>query len=157
MHSIRSLIAAALAVLATGAWAQQTQVQRCEGKDGSVTYSNRECPAGTSPVRKVNTAPPISVPDAKAAQDRAKKDIAEVKQIDKEQKQREAEEKKAADKRAKAELKIVDRCERARRELAQAVQARSALDARAAKIDEMQKAAQEVSKREAELPKYCPT
>ena len=39
------------------------QVSRCEAKDGTVTYSNRECPSGTTPVRKVNTAPPVSVPE----------------------------------------------------------------------------------------------
>jgi hypothetical protein len=150
-------VSIALMLSSAAVLAQQTQVQRCEGKDGAVTYSNRECPPGTSPVRKVNTAPAISVPDGQAAKDRAKKDIADAKQIDKEQKQREAEEKKAAEKRAKAELKIADRCERARRDLAQAIQARDALDRRAAKIDEMQKATQEVSKREAELPKHCPS
>ena len=73
----------AISVFASGALAQQMQVQRCEGKDGKVTYSNRECPAGTSPVRKVNTAPPVSVPEEKAAKDRAKKDAAEVKQLEK--------------------------------------------------------------------------
>ena len=143
--------------LGAAGFAQQTQVQRCEGKDGAVTYSNRECPAGTSPVRKVNTAPPVSVPDDKAAKERAKKDIADAKQLDKERKQQEAEEKKAADKRAKAEQKIADRCERARRDLARAVEARNALDTRAAKIEEVQKATQEVSRREAELPKSCPS
>lgn len=151
------LVSIALALSSAAAFAQQTQVQRCEGKDGAVTYSNRECPPGTSPVRKVNTAPAISVPNGQAAKDRAKKDIADVKQLEKEQKQREAEEKKAAEKRAKAESKIADRCERARRDLAKAIQAREALETRAAKIDEMQKATQEVSKHEAELPKHCPS
>ena len=143
--------------LSAAAFGQQAQVQRCEGKDGKVTYSNRECPAGTSPVRKVDTAPPISVPDDKAAKDRAKKDIAEAKQLDKERKQQEAEEKKAADKRARAEQKIADKCERARRELARAIEARNALEKRAAKVEEMQKAAQEVSRREADLPQACPS
>ena len=76
----------AISVFASSASAQQMQVQRCEGKDGKVTYSNRECPAGTSPVRKVNTAPPVSVPEQKAAKDRAKKDAAEVKQLEKDDK-----------------------------------------------------------------------
>jgi len=66
---------AALILLATliapAAHAQQIKVTRCEGKDGSVTYSNRECPSGTTPARKVNTAPAVSVPDEAAAKDRA--------------------------------------------------------------------------------------
>lgn len=153
----RVALALAVAMLAPGALAQQIQVSRCESKDGTVTYSNRECPAGTTPVRKVNTAPPVTVTDGKAAKDRAKKDVAEVKQVDKERKQQAAEEKRAADKREKADVKVADRCERARRELARAIQARNALDTKAATIEQMQKATQEVSRRDAELPKSCPT
>lgn len=152
----RMTLALAAAMFATGALAQQIQVSRCESKDGTVTYSNRECPAGTSPVRKVNTAPPVTVPEEKAAKDRAKKDVAEGKQIDKERKQQAAEEKRAADKREKAEVRVADRCERARRELARAIQARNAQDTKAATVEQMQKATQEVSRRDAELPKSCP-
>lgn len=156
MTFLRASLLVAAAMFATGALAQQIQVSRCEAKDGTVTYSNRECPAGTKPVRKVNTAPSVSVPDQKAAKDRAKKDVTEVKQIEKEQKQQQAEEKRAADKRAQAELKIADRCERARRDLARAIELRNAVDTRAATIEQMQKANQAVSSREAELPKACP-
>lgn len=156
----RAGLALLAAMFATGALAQQIQVSRCESKDGVVTYSNRECPAGSSPVRKVNTAPSVSVPEEKAAKDRAKKDAAEVKQIDKEKKQQAAEEKRAVDKRQKAEnksdVRVADRCERARRDLARAVQARNALDTKAATVEQMQKASQEVSKRDAELPTACP-
>ena len=153
----RSFVICVLAtsVFASSASAQQTQVQRCEGKDGKVTYSNRECPAGTSPVRKVNTAPPVSVPEEKAAKDRAKKDAAEVKQLEKDHKKQAEEDKRAAEKRNKAEEKIADRCERARRDLARAIEVRNAVDTRAATIEQMQKASQEVSRREAELPKSC--
>ncbi|MBA2546827.1 MAG: hypothetical protein H0V16_00025 [Burkholderiaceae bacterium] len=151
------LFAFSTTLLASGAMSQQIQVSRCESKDGTVTYSNRECPAGTSPVRKVNTSPPVAVPDQKAAKDRAKKDAAEVKQTDKEREQKAAEEKRAADKREKSEVKVADRCERARRDLARAVQARNALDTKAATVEQMQKASQEVSRRDAELPKFCPT
>ena len=143
--------------VSNGAAAQQMQVQRCEAKDGTVTYSNRECPAGTKPVRKVDTSPQISVSDQQAAKDRAKKDVAEAKQLEKDQKKQADEEKRAAEKREKAEAKVVDRCERARRELARAIEARNKVDTRAATIEQMQKATQEVSKREAELPKACPT
>lgn len=150
------ICALAATLFATGALAQQMQVQRCEGKNGNVTYSNRECPPGTSPVRKVNTAPSVSVPDEKAAKDRAKKDVAEVKQIEKEQKKQAEEEKRAAEKRNKAEAKVADRCERARRDLARAIEMRNAVDTRTATIEQMQKASGEVSRREAELPKACP-
>ena len=136
--------------------AQQMQVQRCEAKDGTVTYSNRECPAGTTPIRKVNTSPPISVPDQQAAKDRAKKDVAEVKQLEKNQKKQAEEDKRAAEKRSRAEAKVADRCERARRDLARAVELRNAVDTRAATIDQMRKASGEVSRREAELPRACP-
>ena len=154
---LRIALALAAAMFGNSALAQQIQVSRCESKDGTVTYSNRECPTGTSPVRKVNTAPPVSVPDEKAAKDRAKKDVAEVKQVDKERKQQATEEKRAADKREKAELKVADRCEHARRDLARSIQARNSLDTKAATVEQMQKATQEVSKRDAELPKSCPT
>ena len=152
---VMSLLAAA--VIGNGANAQQMQVQRCEAKDGTVTYSNRECPAGTKPVRAVNTSPPISVPDQKAAKDRAKKDVAEVKKLEKDRKKEADEEKRAAEKRQKAEEKIADRCERARRDLARAIEMRNKVDTRAATIEQMQKASQEVSKREDALPKACPT
>lgn len=145
------------AVVGDSANAQQMQVQRCEAKDGTVTYSNRECPAGTKPVRMVNTSPPISVPDQQAAKDRAKKDITEVKKLEKDQKKQAEEEKRAAEKREKAEAKIADRCERARRELARAIEMRNKVDTRAATIEQMQKASQEVSRREEALPKACPT
>jgi len=158
MNSSRGGLALAFAaqLLVSGVAAQQIQVSRCETKDGTVTYSNRECPAGSSPVRKVNMAPPVAVSDQKAARDRAKKDAAEVKQSDKELKQQAAEEKRAADKREKAEIRVADRCERARRDLARAIQARNALDTKAATVEQMQKATQEVSKRDAELPNSCP-
>ncbi len=152
----RVTLALAATLVAAGAHAQQMQVQRCEGKDGAVTYSNRECPAGTSPVRKVNTAPPVTAPEEKAAKDRAKKDAGEVKQIEKDQKQKAAEEKRAAEKRSKEEVKVADRCERARREVARAIERRNALDTRAATVEQMRKASQEVSEREAELPTACP-
>ena len=53
--------------------------------------------AGTTPTRKVNTSPPISVPDQQAAKDRAKKDVAEVKQIEKSQKKQAEEDKRVAE------------------------------------------------------------
>lgn len=160
---MRSLIRIFLAVcaVAIGGFAgltaaQQMQVKRCEAKDGTVTYSNRECPAGTAPIRNVNTSPSISVPDQQASKDRAKKDMAEVKQIEKDRKKQMDEEKRAAEKRERADAKVADRCERARRDLARAIEVRNRVDTRAATIEQMQKASGEVSRREAELPKACP-
>lgn len=155
-NRFRVICALAAALFVTSAVAQQMQVQRCEGKGGTVTYSNRECPAGTSPVRKVDTAPSVSVPEEKAAKERAKKDVAEVKQIERDAKKQADEEKRAAEKRSRVEAKVADRCERARRDLARAIEARNKVDTRAATIEQMQKATGEVSRREAELPKACP-
>lgn len=158
LHVTRVLVVYAFAfgALAGNVGAQQTQVQRCEARDGTVTYSNRECPAGSTAVRKVNTSPAVSVPEQQAAKERAKKDAAEVKQIDKDRKKQAEEEKRAADKRNRNEMKIADRCERARRDLARAIELRNAVDTRAATVDQMRKASQEVSRREAELPQACP-
>lgn len=150
------LVLGLTSMFVTAVSAQQIQVSRCESKDGTVTYSNRECPAGTTPVRKINTESAVSVGDAKAAKDRAKKDAVEVKKTEKEQQQQAADEKRAAEKREKAEVQVADRCERARRDLARAIQARNALDTKAATVEQMQKATQEVSKRDSELPKACP-
>ena len=68
------------------------------------------------PVRKVNTEPPISVDDRKAAQERARTEGAAAKQVDKERTQQEARDRKQADERAKADAKAKERCENARRE-----------------------------------------
>jgi len=97
------LLLAGLALIPTAVAAQA--IQRCESKDGRVTYSNTTCPDGTVPVRKVNTEPPISVEDRKAAQERARADGAAARKVDKEQAQQEARDRKQADDRAKADAK----------------------------------------------------
>jgi hypothetical protein len=148
-------IAVALALLFSPAVFAQSAVQRCESKDGSVTYSNTECPPGSAPVRKVNTDPPVSVEERKAAQERAKKDSSTIKQIDKERAQEEARAKREADQRAKAEAKSKERCERARRDLQRAKTTRAELSEQAATLDKMQKADREISRREADVAKDC--
>lgn len=45
-------------------------IQRCEGANQRVTYSNAECPAGTKPVKAVAPAPRLSAEDRAAAQAR---------------------------------------------------------------------------------------
>lgn len=69
------------------------QIQRCEGPDGKVTYSNESCPPGTTAVKKVDTRPPVTEADAKSAKTRAQRDAEEAKAIEK---QREAEDKSRA-------------------------------------------------------------
>jgi hypothetical protein len=141
--------------LAGTASGQTGAVQRCESKDGRVTYSNTACPAGTVPVRKVNTEPPLSVEDRKAAQERARKDSAAAKQIDKEQAQQETRERKQADERAKADNKAKERCDAARRELERATAARAELNATPTTADRLQKADLEINRREAEAAREC--
>lgn len=155
MKLLFPLAAAATLSLCPVVWAQ-SGVQRCESKDGHVTYSNTQCPPGSAPVRNVNTDPPVSVEERKAAQERAKKETTAVKQIDKERAQNEAREKRLADERAKSDAKARERCERASRDLQRAKTTRAELSERAATVDKMQKADREISRREAELAKECP-
>ncbi len=69
------------------------EIQRCEGADGKITYSNESCPQNTKAVRKVDTRPPVVEADVKAAKTRAQREAEEAKALDK---QREAEEKSQA-------------------------------------------------------------
>ena len=65
-------LAGAFALAVTSAAAQP--IQRCEGPDGKVTYSNATCPGGTRAVREVDTSPAITAGEQKAARDRAQRD-----------------------------------------------------------------------------------
>lgn len=142
------------ATLSPAALAQT--VQRCESRDGKVTYSNTKCPEGTSAVRPVNTSPPVAVDEQKAAKERAKRDAAEAKAIDQTRQKEEAKAERAAADQKKAEDKERQRCEQARRDLERARTARASLMQRsAATIEDVQKADTEVSRREAEADKAC--
>ena len=156
----RLAVAVFTLALSAAVSAQSSGVQRCESKDGRVTYSNTQCPEGTAPVRKVNTDPPVSVEAKKAAQELAKKDSAAAKQIDKEQADREARDKKQADERAKADAKAdakaKEQCEGAKRALERARATRADLDTRAATAENLQKADREVGRHQAEVAKKCP-
>ncbi|MGB2817807.1 MAG: DUF4124 domain-containing protein [Burkholderiaceae bacterium] len=155
-RSLATITALAVAVLLAGAAsAQSASVQRCEGKDGRVTYSNTQCPEGTLPVRKVNTDPPISVEAKKAAQELAKKDAAAARQIEKDQAQQEARDRKQADERARADAKAREKCERAKRDLERARATRAELGARAATVEKLQKADLAISRHEADVGKDC--
>jgi hypothetical protein len=132
-------------------------VQRCESADGKVTYSNTQCPEGTSAVRKVNTSPPVATDEQKAAKDRAKRDAAEAKSIDKAKSQEQARAEREAAERKKAEAKQHERCERAQKDLERARNTRAALDQRAATVEQMQKADKEIGRRETDAAKACPS
>lgn len=155
----RSVVAAftvALAAAVAGvASAQSASVQRCEGKDGRVTYSNTQCPEGTVPVRKVNTDPPISVEARQAAQEQAKKDAAAAKTLEKEQTQQDARDRKQAEERAKADAKAKERCERAKRDLERAKTTRAELGSRGATVEALQKADLAIGRHEADVAKDC--
>lgn len=162
MRLILCIAVAVAAALAPDASAQG--VQRCEAADGKVTYSNTRCPEGTSAVRQVNTTPPVAVDEAKAARERARDDAARVRELDKAKQDEVAQERKAAEQKQAAEAKAEaaarakerERCDKARRELAKARDARADLTAkRAASIGDMQKADREVTRREGAL-KGCP-
>jgi Domain of unknown function (DUF4124) len=130
-------------------------VQRCESADGKVTYSNTQCPAGTSATRKVNTSPPVAVDEEKAAKDRARRDAAEVKEIEKARAKEEQKAERTAAEQKKAQDKQREKCDRAKHDVERAVNARAALQLKAATVEQMQKADREISKREAEATKAC--
>jgi recombination DNA repair RAD52 pathway protein len=151
-----SALALALAITSAPLVAGAQGVQRCESADGKVTYSNSKCPEGTASTRAVNTAPPIAVDEQKAARERAKRDAAEVKATEKARAQDETKAQRAAAEQKKADAKKAERCERAQRDLERARATRSALtDQRAATVAQMQKADNEIGRREAEATKAC--
>lgn len=153
---IATFIVALAAAVAGVASAQSGNVQRCEGKDGRVTYSNTQCPDGTVPVRKVNTDPPVSVEARQAAQEQAKKDAAAAKTLEKDQAQQDARDRKQADERAKADAKAREKCERAKRDLERARTTRAELGSRAATAEKLQKADLAIGRHEADVAKDCP-
>lgn len=147
-----------LLLLTLAAWlsaAAAQAVHRCEGKDGKITYSNTQCPSGTQPVRKVNTDPPISVEEQKAAKDRARRDADQVKQIDKQRKADEIKAERSTADKSKASAKDRERCDKARRDLDKARSARTTLSSQAATIAQIQKADAAIQQREADSAKAC--
>lgn len=149
----------ALLLLSSIAWLASAYgadtVHRCEGKDGKVTYSNTQCPTGTQPVRKVNTEPPISVEEQKAAKDRAKRDADEVKQIDKQRKADDTKAERESSDKTKTEAKERERCDKARSDLDKARSARAELSAQVATIAQIQKADSDIKRREDDSAKAC--
>ncbi len=150
------LALAALTLLAVPTVVVAQTVQRCESADGKVTYSNTQCPEGTSATRKVNTSPPITVDEQKSAKDRARRDAAEVKETEKAREKEEQKAERMAAEQKKAQAKEREKCDRAKHDVERAVNTRAALQLRAATVEQMQKADREISKREAEAAKACP-
>jgi len=144
-----------LACMLGAASALAQGVQRCESADGKVTYSNTQCPQGTSAVRKVNTSPPVAVDEQKAAKERAKRDAAEVKAADKAREQAQTRAERDAAETKKAQAKQRERCDRAQRELERARISRGSLEQGAASVEQMQKADKELGRREDEAVKAC--
>jgi len=151
----RSVLAIVAAMMTGAATGQSANVQRCEGKDGRVTYSNTQCPEGTVPVRKVNTDPPVSVEAKKAAQELANKDAAAAKQIEKEKAQQDARDRKQQDERARAEAKAKEKCDRALRDLERAKTTRAELGGRGASVEKLQKSDLAIGRHEADVAKEC--
>ncbi len=141
-------------IVASGACLAQ-QVQRCESPDGKVTYSNTKCPDGTTPVRNVNTSPPVAVDEQKAAKERAKRDAEEAKSIDKARAKETAQAQRAAVEQKKVQTTERVRCDKAKQELAQAMDVRAELHRKPATIQQMQNADSEISKLEAEVARSC--
>lgn len=69
---IAHILAACLLIPSTGALAQA--IQRCEGANQRITYSNAECPSGTRPVKALAPAPQPSAESRAAAQVKAQRD-----------------------------------------------------------------------------------
>jgi hypothetical protein len=148
---LAAVFAAALAAAAV----QAQEVQRCEGADGRVTYSNAACPAGSRPVRSVNTSPPVQVDEQRAAQARAKKEIATADKLERERAAGQTKQERLDAQRKKEAAKVAVGCERAKRELAVARKSREALDQRAFTVPQVDKAEQEIARREQAVAKDC--
>ena len=67
------LLASLMLVAAAGAYAQAT-IQRCEGADGRISYSDAECPRGTRAIRPVSPATQPSSEAQKEARERARRE-----------------------------------------------------------------------------------
>ncbi len=118
------------------------EIQRCEGPDGKITYSNESCPQNTKAVRKVDTRPPVVETEIKAAKTRAQREAEEAKALDR---QREAEEKSQARAREaarKKEEKQEQECNKLRIALNKAKEAveTSTLNKRAEKEKKLERA-----------------
>lgn len=147
-------LALGLALVHGAATAQA--IQRCEDSAGRPTYTNGNCPSGTRAARPVDTAPPVSDADRKAAQAQARQEAERVKALDKEATTEQQHRRAASDKTQRAEADRAARCERSRRELARAQATRADLGTRAVKVEAMQKADRAIAQAEEKVGRDCP-
>jgi hypothetical protein len=84
-----ALVASLVALAVPGALLAQ-QIQRCEDARGKITYSNTECPAGTSPVKALQAAPGPTPEAQQAARDKAARDAQAAQQLGEQRQQQQA-------------------------------------------------------------------
>lgn len=84
-----AFVASLLALAIPGALLAQ-QIQRCEDARGKITYSNTECPAGTSPVKALQAAPAPTPEAQQAARDKAARDAQAAQQMGEQRQQQQA-------------------------------------------------------------------
>jgi|GEM_PF-1110881 len=112
------------ALFASGAAAQTL---RCESADGTVSYANVACPAGSKPVRILAPVDAPAPADVRAARSRAQAERQQVQAIEArrraEEQERERQRAAAAKAQAKAEAKRAQDCRRLAERLGDAEQA----------------------------------
>jgi hypothetical protein len=103
-----------LAALLSAPTLAAAQIQRCEGPDGKVTYSNESCPTGTKLIKNVDTRPQVTEADAKSAKTRAQREAEEAKAIDKQRADEEQSLARARDAARKKEEALERECNKKR-------------------------------------------
>lgn len=66
------------------------QIQRCEDARGKITYSNTECPQGTSPVKALQAAPAPTPEAQQAARDKATREAQAAQQLGQQRQQQQS-------------------------------------------------------------------
>jgi hypothetical protein len=66
------------------------QIQRCEDARGKITYSNTECPQGTSPVKALQAAPAPTPEAQQAARDKAAREAQAAQQLGQQRQQQQS-------------------------------------------------------------------
>lgn len=87
---MQTAFAAWILVLALPGTPLAQQIQRCEGPGGKITYSNTDCPAGTTPVKELRAAPAPTPEAQQAARDKAARDAQAAQQLGQERQQQQA-------------------------------------------------------------------
>lgn len=66
------------------------QIQRCEDARGKITYSNTECPPGTSPVKALQAAPAPTPEAQQAAREKAAREAQTAQQLGQQRQQQQS-------------------------------------------------------------------